>query len=82
MKRTLTTIRCVPRFGYENTEVRTVDLDLPEHYEPESLLAVLRAWFHARGLEEAVYDIEADDNGFFAIINDEAYELPWGAPLL
>jgi len=29
MKRTALMFRCVPRFGFDNTEVRTIDLDLP-----------------------------------------------------
>jgi hypothetical protein len=82
MKRTATTIRCVPRYGYPGTEVRIVDLDLPEDLEDDALLEALRLWFALRGLQQAVYDIDVDDNGYFAIINDEAYAQQWGAPLL
>ena len=31
---------------------------------------------------DAVYDIEVDDDGYFAVINDEAYDVRWGTPLL
>ncbi len=82
MKRTATTIRCVPRYGYPGTEVRVVDLDLPEDLEDEALLEALRFWFTLRGLPQAVYDLGVDDDGYFAIVNDEAYSHPWGAPLL
>ena len=82
MKRIATSIRCVPRYGYPGTEVRIVDLDLPEDLEDKALLEVLRLWFTLHGVPEAVYDIDLDDDGYFAIINDEAYSHPWGAPLL
>ncbi len=82
MRKTLTTIRCVPRYGYDHTEVRTVDLDLFDEADERELLAVLRAWFALRGIQDAVYDLDVDDNGFFAIINDEAYRQDWGEPLL
>ncbi len=82
MKRTALAIRCVPRFGYENTEVRVVDLDLPHDAEEDSLRQALTFYFAMRGLNEAVYDIDADDNGFFAVVNDEAFAAAWGTPLL
>lgn len=82
MKRIATTIRCVPRYGYPGTEVRTVDLELPREPEDGALLEVLRLWFTLHGLPQAVYDIDVDDDGYFAIINDEAYAREWGAPLL
>ncbi len=80
--RTLTTIRCVPRYGYDYAEVRTVDLELPEEFDESRLAATLERWFAQRGVESAVYDIQADDNGFFAVVNDEAYQSSWGKPLL
>ena len=82
MKRTATTIRCVPRYGYEHTNVRTIDVDLEERADERELLAALRLWFAQRGLADAVYDIAVDDNGFFAVINDEAYTAEWGTPLV
>lgn len=82
MKRTLVTIRCVPRYGYDFTEVRTVDLDLPELFDEQILHESLDEWFRLRGIVEAVYAIDVDDDGYFAIVNDESYHEEWGAPLL
>ncbi len=82
MKKTLTTVRCVPRFGYEYAEVRTVDLELSGERNETELLASLRRWFSEHGIHDAVYDVETDDDGLFAIVNDEAYQNPWGDPLL
>lgn len=81
MKRTLTTVRCVPRFGYEYADVRTVDIDGATQSEEEMLYA-LRRWFAMRGIADAVYGVDADDDGLFAIVNDEAYQGEWGTPLL
>ncbi|MGE0482354.1 MAG: hypothetical protein AB7Q17_17995 [Phycisphaerae bacterium] len=81
MKRIATTVRCVPRLGLESTEVRAVDLDLPEGAEPHEVHEALDRFFTQRGIAEAVYDIEADDNGFFAVVNDEIYGEEWGKPL-
>lgn len=82
MRNVPTTIRCVPRYGYEFAEVRTIDLDMPEGWEDHDLRVVLTHWFDARGIVHAVYDIDVDDDGFFAIVNDEAYQASWGEPLL
>ena len=82
MRKTATTVRCVPRYGYDNTEVRVVDLDLARDAEESELFEALRYWFNSRGIAEAIYDFDVDDNGFFAIINDEVYEESWGTPLL
>ncbi|MFH1748584.1 MAG: hypothetical protein ABIG44_16235 [Planctomycetota bacterium] len=82
MKKIATTIRCVPRFGYANTEVRTVDLDVARDAEETELYEALRYWFMTHGIVDAVYDTDVDDNGYFAIINDEAYSHKWGTPLL
>ncbi len=82
MKKTATTMRCVPRCGFDNTEVRTIDLDMPRDADHAEVIERLRFWFASRGVEDAVYDIQLDDNGFFAIINDEAYRFAWGKPLL
>lgn len=82
MAKTATTIRCVPRFGYEQTEVRAVELELRHEADERDLLAALTQWFHVRGVHDAIYDLQTDDDGFFAIVNDEAYEHDWGTPLL
>jgi len=39
-------------------------------------------YFAARGISDAVYDVNVDDDGWFAVINDEAYGQRWGTPLL
>ena len=75
-------IRCVPRFGYDNTEVRTIDLEVAREAEEEELRQAVYFYFAARGISDAVYDIAVDDNGYFAVINDEAYDVQWGTPLL
>jgi len=80
--RTQTTIRCVPRCGFAATEVRTIDCDIPAAVDPPELLEALRFWFASRGIADAVYDVDVDDDGYFAIINDEAFAQDWGTPLL
>lgn len=82
MERTVTTIRCVPRYGYDFTNVREVELDLPTADHEHALHQALSRWFAERSIADAVYDIDVDDDGFFAIINDETYYEEWGAPLL
>ncbi len=82
MKRTLTSIRCVPRFGYSYTDVRTIDLGLDDEISEHDLASVLREWFSRRNIDDAVFDVGYDDDGVFAIINDEAYEHAWGEPLI
>lgn len=82
MKKTALMLRCVPRFGYDNTEVRMVDLDLAPTAEPEDVRQALTLYFATRGISDAIYDVSFDDNGLFAVINDEAYEQRWGTPLL
>jgi hypothetical protein len=82
MRKTLTTLRCVPRYGYDHAEVRTIDLDLLDLADEQELLAAARIWFAQRGLADAVYDVTVDDDGFFVIINDEAYRQNWGEALL
>ena len=81
MTRVVTNIRCVPRCGFEYTQVRTVDLEAPAHAEEHDLHRLLNHWFVQRGIEEAVYAIEVEDKGYFAIINDEAYKESWGTKL-
>ena len=82
IRKIATTIRCVPRFGFEGTEVRGIDIDLPSEAGPEELFEVLRYYFACRGIADAVYDIQVDDNGYFAVVNDEAFGQPWGARML
>ena len=81
VKRTLTTVRCVPRYGYDYARVRTIDLDLRDPHDDELLAHMLRDWFSLRGIPDALYDVDVDDDGFFAIINDEAYLVEWGEEL-
>jgi hypothetical protein len=82
MKRIAQMIRCVPRFGYANTEVRSIDVELPPDVELDELRRVIEFYFASRGIGEAVFDVNFDDDGCFAVINDEAYEMVWGQPLL
>lgn len=82
MKKTGLMIRCVPRYGFERTEVRTIDLDLPPDAREEELHQAVCFFFAARGIGDAVYDIQVDEDGYFAVINDEAYNAQWGTPLL
>lgn len=80
MTRVVTTIRCVPRVGLHFTEVRTVELEVPAGIDETGLHRALNLWFAQHGVEEAVYAIDVDDHGYFAVINDEAYRMPWGRP--
>lgn len=82
MRRVATTMRCVPRFGFTDTDVRTIDVDLPNDAEQEMIRDVLDGWFNRHGISEAVFSVDVDDDGYFAVINDEAYETEWGTPLL
>ncbi len=51
---------------------------LPEEAEERELYEALHYWFMSRGIADAVYGLEYDDNGYFAIINDEAFDSRWG----
>ena len=82
MRKTATTIRCVPRYGYASTDVRMIDLDIVDGAEEEELLEAVRFWFASRGIADAVYDVAVDDDGYFIIVNDEAYAHTWGTSLL
>jgi len=82
MRKTLTTIRCVPRYGYDHTQVRVVDVELHDVANAEELRGALELWFAQRGIADAVYDIAVDDNGYFAVVNDEAYYAQWGEKVL
>ncbi|MCA9245073.1 MAG: hypothetical protein KDA32_14035 [Phycisphaerales bacterium] len=72
----------MPRYGYDSTGVRTIDLDMFASFTPGELYEALRVFFLSRGIEEAIYDVDHDEDGWYAIINDEAYESEWGTPLL
>lgn len=82
MKKTALAMRCVPRFGFENTEVRTIDLDLPAAADENTLREAVTFYFASRGIADALYDLAVDDYGFFAIVNDEAFDVRWGQPVL
>lgn len=81
MRRTMTQVRCVPRFGYADTEVRTVGLDVANAHDEVQLAKALRIYFSSRGIADALYDMDVDDDGWFAIINDEAFAQAWGDPV-
>ena len=82
MKRTTTTFRCVPRLGLDYTELRVVDLDLSDSDNEAEIRAALVEFFAHRGISDAVYDVDIDNDGYLAIINDEAYVEEWGTPVL
>lgn len=82
MRSVLTTIRCIPRLGYNYTDVRTIELALATGSSEAEAHDALASWFADRGMPEAVYDLNLDDEGFCAVINDETYQHEWGAPLL
>lgn len=81
-KKLSTTVRCIPRFGYADTEVRTIDLNLRKDADESILYTELTNWFEDHGIEDAVYDVSVDNNGYIAIVNDDAYDADWGEPLL
>ncbi len=82
MRKLVTTkLRCIPRFGYEHADVRSIDIDLPAEADEEQLRRTVNLWFAHRGIADAVYDIDYDENGFLAIVNDEAFHETWGEPL-
>lgn len=81
MTRTGTVIRCVPRYGYDFAEVRSVEIDVPRDASEADVHSALERWFAAIGIADAVFAVETDDHGLFAIINDEAYHTRWGKSL-
>ncbi len=81
MTRIGTVVRCVPRYGYDFAEVRAVELGVSRDAGESEVHAALERWFAAIGLDDAVFAIETDANGVFAIINDEAYHVRWGKSL-
>lgn len=80
-RRVQTKVRCVPRFGYEFAQVREIDVDVENGHDDVELRSAVESYFAARGLSEALYDLEVDDNGYFAIVNDEAFHDEWGTSL-
>ncbi len=82
MRRTQTLLRCVPRYGYNYADVRTIEVELPPDLGPAGVQRVAQSWFTMRGMSDAVFAIEQDEDGPFAIVNDEAYLEDWGRPLL
>lgn len=81
MKRVLTKVRCVPRFGYDYANVRHIAVELPDTPDPQILRLALERWFSEHGVEDAVFDVQYADDGLLAIVNDEAYQSPWGEPI-
>lgn len=81
MRKLLTKVRCVPRCGYDFAQVREIDVDVQNAHDDGELRVALGNWFGSRGIEDAVFDLDVDDNGYFAIVNDEAFAGDWGTPL-
>lgn len=81
MNRVTTTLRCVPRLGLEHTGLRVIDLEIMPDADDRSLYLAVETFFAQRGIAEAIYDIDYDDDGPLAIINDEAYLNRWGEML-
>ena len=82
VKKVSTRVRCVPRCGFEYTQVREIDIDVENSHDDAELRTAIQQWFDSRGIEDALFDLEVDDNGYFAIVNDEAFAGKWGTPLL
>lgn len=81
MKKTALMLRCVPRYGFDHTEVRMVDLDVSPRADIELVHEALTLYFAVRGISDAVYAVDFDNDGPFAIVNDEVYEHAWGTPV-
>ena len=82
MKKTVASVRCVPRYGYDFAEVRSLDVEIAGSLHDEEVLKeAIERHFLSMGIGDAVYDMDVDDDGFFAIINDEAYQDDWGEAL-
>ncbi len=77
-RKTVTSIRCVPRYGYDFAEVRSLDVEVGNMFDEEILRDAIERFFLMQGIGDAVYAIDVDDDGYFAIINDEAYQDDWG----
>ncbi len=81
MKKLATTIRCLPRLGLDYTELRLVDVDVEQDATDGELYQAVLRYFARHGLHDAVFAVEVDQDGVFAIINDDAYTTEWGATL-
>lgn len=81
-KRTALLMRCIPRFGYQNTEVRMIDLDVSPESQMRDIWQRVNVYFAARRIHDAVYDVGVDNDGYYAVINDEAFGQDWGKPVL
>lgn len=81
MNRVTTTLRCVPRLGLDHTGLRVIDLDIIQDADGGMLYQAVETYFAQRGIAEAIFDIDYDDDGPLAIINDEAYLSRWGSAL-
>ena len=77
-KRISTRVRCVPRFGYDYANVREVEVDVDNPHDDAELHEALVRYFAYLSIADAVFDVDVDDDGYFAVINDEAYARDWG----
>ncbi|MGE3181182.1 MAG: hypothetical protein AB7N71_06085 [Phycisphaerae bacterium] len=81
-KQIATTVRCVPRYGYVNTQVREISVGVDDNFDEPMLYNAVVRFFHSHGYEEAVFDFDMDEDGYFAIVNDEVFEGDWGTILI
>lgn len=81
-KKISTTIRCVPRFGFANTQVREILVDTEDAFDDAQLYDAIVEFFGAYGFVDAVFDFDQDEDGYFAIINDDTFEGEWGKVLI
>lgn len=80
-RKTSTKVRCVPRFGYDYADVREIEVDVENAHDDVELRTAVDKWFAHIGIAEALFDLDVDDDGYFAVVNDEAYQRNWGQPL-
>ena len=79
MRKTVTTIRCVPRYGYGHAQVRAVDLELYDAADEKRAAQRARALVRpARHRRTPSLTSRWTTTGFFAVINDDAYLDSWG----
>jgi hypothetical protein len=78
MNRVTTTLRCVPRLGLDHTGLRVIDIDIASDADDRALFLATELYFAQRSIADAIFDIDYDDDGPLAIINDEAYLQSWG----
>jgi hypothetical protein len=60
--------------------VRLLDVDWGGDDQRE-LHEALDRWFREHGIADAVFAVEVDDDGYFAVVNDEVFEQHWGRPI-